>query len=117
MDEYLTSYEDVCVHALMLKDLPRTRAYCDAIQQCAGLLKGKAVLDVGAGSGILSLFAARAGARRVYAVEASNMAHIAKEVVAANGLGDVVEVIHAAVEDVTLPVDAVDVIVSGESVH
>ncbi|CEL93651.1 unnamed protein product [Vitrella brassicaformis CCMP3155] len=112
MDEYLTSYEDIDVHALMLKDLPRTRAYCDAIQQCAGLLEGKTVLDVGAGSGILSLFAARAGARRVYAVEASNMAHIAKEIVAANGLGDVVEVIHTAVEDVTLPVDAVDVIVS-----
>ncbi len=42
-------------------------------------------MDVGAGSGILSLFAAQAGARKVYAVEASNMAESARALIEANG--------------------------------
>ena len=50
-------------------------------------------MDVGAGSGILSLFAAQAGAAKVYAVEASNMAVNAKMLVEANGYGRVIEVI------------------------
>jgi len=50
-------------------------------------------MDVGAGSGILSLFAAQAGARKVYAVEASNMALSAKKLVKANGFENVIEVV------------------------
>ena len=50
-------------------------------------------MDVGAGSGILSLFAAQAGAAKVYAVEASNMAISAKALVEANGYQKIIEVI------------------------
>ena len=50
-------------------------------------------MDVGCGSGILSLFAAQAGAHKVYAVEASNMAKNAKKLIEANGFSSVIEVI------------------------
>lgn len=72
-------------------------------------------MDVGCGSGILSLFAAQAGAKKVYAVEASNMAKHARELVEANGFGAVIEVIESKVEDITaaqIPLKTVDVIVS-----
>jgi hypothetical protein len=47
----------------MLKDKVRTRAYMNAIKQNKHLFKDKVVLDVGCGTGILSMFAAQAGAR------------------------------------------------------
>ena len=72
---------------------------------------GDVVLDVGAGSGILSMFAARAGAARVYAVEQTSIAVLAQELVAANRLSDVIEVIQGDVMDIEPP-GRVDVIVS-----
>lgn len=47
-------------------------------------------MDVGAGSGILSLFAAKAGAKKVIAVEASGVASAAQLLADTNGLGNVV---------------------------
>lgn len=43
----------------------RTEAYRDALQQNPALLKGASVLDVGCGTGILSMFAAQGGAKQV----------------------------------------------------
>ncbi|KAM1365746.1 hypothetical protein ACFX13_044730 [Malus domestica] len=63
----------------------------------------QAVLDVGAGSGILAIWLTQARARKVYAVEATSMAEHARTVVKANNLQDVVEVIKGSMEDVVLP--------------
>ena len=52
----------------MLKDTVRTKSYQNAICNNSFLIKDKIVLDVGAGTGILSLFAAKTGAKHVYAV-------------------------------------------------
>lgn len=52
----------------MLKDTVRTKTYQNVIYQNTFLFKDKVVLDVGAGTGILSLFCAKAGAKHVYAV-------------------------------------------------
>lgn len=89
----------------------RTGAYHNAITANAADFKGKVVVDVGTGSGILAFFAAKAGARKVYALEASGAALRARKLLAANGLGDVVEVIHGKVEEITL-LERADVIVS-----
>lgn len=64
-DIYFSSYEDLSVHELMLKDRPRTLAYKEYIEKNAYIFKDKVVIDVGAGSGILSLFVAKAGAKKV----------------------------------------------------
>ena len=71
----------------------------------------KVILDVGAGSGILSFFAAQAGAKRIYAVEASTMAHFAQKLVDANNLSDSIKVIPGKIEEIELP-EKVDVIIS-----
>ena len=95
----------------MLQDLTRTGTYRHAFLSNAIDFKDKVVLDVGTGTGILALFACQAGARKVYAVEASQSAEIARALVEANGYSDRIEIIEAKLEDVTLP-EKVDIIIS-----
>lgn len=68
----------------MLEDHKRTGAYYQAVMQNRRQFAGKVVLDVGTGSGILAIFAAKAGAKKVYAVEATEMAKFAKQLVSHN---------------------------------
>jgi len=110
-DGYFSSYNDIQVHKLMLQDKPRTEAYKKAILDNSQLFKGKTVMDIGAGTGILSLFCMKAGATKVYAVEASPLVDLLREIVELNDEGGVVEVIHGRAEDIDLPVK-VDIIVS-----
>lgn len=70
----------------MLEDHKRTGAYHQAILHNRHCFDGKVVLDVGTGSGILAIFAAQAGARKVYAVEATDMAKVAKRLVDSNNV-------------------------------
>ena len=102
-------YAEFEVHRTMICDRVRTGAFRRAIESV--VRPGDIVLDVGVGSGILSVFAARAGAARVYAVERTSAAVLARELAAANGVAEVVRVIHGDVTDVELP-ERVDVIVS-----
>ncbi|KAF2285157.1 hypothetical protein GH714_038877 [Hevea brasiliensis] len=87
-DYYFDSYSHFGIHEEMLKDMVRTKTYQNVIYQNKFLFKNKVVLDVGAGTGILSLFCAKAGAARVYAVECSDMADMAKEIVESNGFSE-----------------------------
>merc|ERR1711974_199979 len=72
------------------------------------------VLDVGCGTGILSMFAAKAGAKMVIGVDMSSIVDHAKQIVKDNKLDDVVTIIRGKVEEISLPegVDKVDIIIS-----
>ena len=82
------------------------------ITSLKSLLRRPVNADVGCGTGILSLFAARAGAKKVYAVECSNIVDQARMIVERNGYSEVIEVIRGKMEDIELPVLKVDIIVS-----
>ena len=88
----------------LAQDKTRTGTYKQAIMAHADeCFKDKVVLDVGCGTGILSFFAAQAGAKRVYAVDASDIVSTAASVVESNGMADVIKVVKGTVEDVELP--------------
>lgn len=93
----------------MVNDRNRTNAYSEAIR--ARVNSDSVVLDLGAGPGIFTLMACQAGARKVYAVDADGIIQVARELVAANGFCDRVELIQAMSTSVNLP-EKVDLIVS-----
>ncbi|KAK1392552.1 Protein arginine N-methyltransferase PRMT10 [Heracleum sosnowskyi] len=95
----------------MLSDRVRMDAYYNSIFRNKSHFLDKVVLDVGTGSGILAIWSAQAGAKKVYAVEATKMTDHARELVRANNLEGIVEVIEGSIEDVILP-EKVDVIIS-----
>merc|ERR1712193_307684 len=93
-DYYFDSYAHFGIHEEMLKD--------------------KVVLDVGCGTGILSMFAAKAGARKVIGIDMSSIVEHAQKIVKNNNLDHIVTILKGKVEEVELPegIDKVDIIVS-----
>merc|ERR1712032_1100166 len=113
-DYYFDSYAHFGIHEEMLKDEVRTTSYRNAMIHNSHLFKGKVVLDVGCGTGILSMFAAKAGAAKVIGVDMSSIVEYARKIVEANNLSHKVQIIRGKVEEITLPdgVDKVDIIIS-----
>ena len=109
--QYFEYYGLLSQQHYMLQDSIRTSTYRNAIIGNSSDFKDKIVLDVGAGSGILSFFAAQAGAKRVYAVEASNVAEHAQNLAKSNNLSNQITVIAGKIEEIELP-EKVDVIIS-----
>uniref|UniRef100_A0A3Q3VYY9 Protein arginine N-methyltransferase 6 n=1 Tax=Mola mola TaxID=94237 RepID=A0A3Q3VYY9_MOLML len=108
---YFDSYSDVTIHEEMIADHVRTNTYRMAILRNSESMRGKVVLDIGAGTGVLSMFCVQAGAKKVYAVEACSIAEQAAKIVKHNNMEEKIEVIRGTVESVDLP-EKVDVIVS-----
>ena len=72
----------------MLKDEVRTLTYRRSMWDNKHLFKDKVVLDVGCGTGILSMFAAKAGAKHVIGIDMSNIIDQAQKIIEANGFKD-----------------------------
>ena len=96
-----SGWADPVEHGRMLHDDRRTGDYLAAV--AAAVRPGDVVLDIGTGSGVLAVAAARAGARRVYAVEGSDIAEVAERVFAANGVTDTVTLLPGWSRQIELP--------------
>ncbi len=81
-----TGFAGAPIHIAMLNDRTRTSAFLDAITKT--VRPDDVVVDLGTGTGVLAIAAARAGAQRVYAIESSAIADTAEAMFIANGVSD-----------------------------
>src|SRR5262245_24782537 len=107
------SYSTIGSHLEMLRDRIRTESYRNAIHEV--VKPGDRVLDFGCGTGVLSIFAERAGASKVYALDRTSMLRAAEDIFAKNGCKNI-QTIYGEGETVELP-EQVDVIVSERMGH
>lgn len=92
-----------------LIDAERSKVFGQAIRNT--VQKGDIVVDMGAGTGILSLFAAQAGAKKVYAIEFDNRNVVTlQKTIEVNGFKDTIEILHGDVTKIDLP-EVVDVVI------
>ena len=87
------------------------QSYQSAVVKNRNIFEGKVVLDIGTGSGILSVWSAFAGAEKVWAVEFTDMAKHAVQLAKHNGVDEVVTVVKGAIEELDLSPGSVDVII------
>ncbi|KAK1784833.1 hypothetical protein P4O66_018183 [Electrophorus voltai] len=111
-DYYFDSYAHFGIHEEMLKDEVRTLTYRNSMYHNKHVFKDKIVLDVGSGTGILSMFAAKAGAKHVYGIECSSISEYSEKIIRANHLDSVITIFKGKVEETELPVEQVDIIIS-----
>jgi protein arginine N-methyltransferase 1 len=102
------AYTDISEHQWMIEDRARTGAYEEAIRR--GIGPADTVLDFGCGLGILAMFAAKAGARKVYAVDRLPIVRLAHEIAKANGFSSI-DFMYEPGHELSLP-EKVNVIVS-----
>jgi len=111
-DYYFDSYAHFGIHEEMLKDEVRTLTYRNAMYHNKHLFRGKTVLDIGCGTGILCMFAAKAGAAKVIGIECSGIVEHAEKITKENHLDDIITIVKGKVEDVEIPAEKVDIIIS-----
>ncbi|CAF3956697.1 unnamed protein product [Rotaria sp. Silwood2] len=113
-DDYFATYNHYDIHKDMLQDKVRTESYLKCIKENVDVFRNKIVLDVGCGTGILSMACIKYGhAKMVIAVDMSDMIYDAMAIAKENNIDESKLVfIHGRIEDVNLPVEKVDIIIS-----
>ena len=101
--------DTIQLHVNMLNDRTRTSAYLASISKA--VRPGDVVLDIGTGTGVFAIAAARAGARQVYAIEAGRIAKAARTLFRVNGVADRVTLIRGWSTCITLP-ERADVLIA-----
>jgi predicted RNA methylase len=104
-----SGYDTAPIHVAMLNDRTRTSRLIAGIQEVVH--PGDIVVDIGTGTGVLAVAAVRAGARHVYAIEATNFREFAREVFEANKVADRVTLQEGWSTQISLP-ELADVLVS-----
>ncbi|HEV7738475.1 MAG TPA: 50S ribosomal protein L11 methyltransferase [Chlamydiales bacterium] len=89
-NSFVSIASDTDIHAVMIQDTVRTSSSASFILTNSTLFRDATVLDVGCGTGILSLFAAKAGAKHVIAVDASDITKRTEKVVSDNKMNDII---------------------------
>ena len=87
---YFEGYSHPEINKDILLDKVRMRVYEEAIRASVA---GKIVVDVGAGTGALSIIAVQAGAKILFAIEASSMIEFAKQAIKDNNVAEIVHLI------------------------
>lgn len=105
-------YTDPTAHYSYHEPFLRDPMFMDTFSRMVdeGTFKNKVVLDIGSGLGILSLLAARAGAKRVIGIETSSIVNSAREIAESNGFSNVITFHRGTVENVQI--EKVDIIIS-----
>ncbi|XP_043268413.1 protein arginine N-methyltransferase 1 [Venturia canescens] len=111
-DGYFSTYSHFAIHHEMLTDTVRTETYRDALLTNSNMFSNCVMLDVGCGTGILSMFAAKSGCRKVISVDQSDVIYHAMDIVRENNLDDIIQLKKGRLEDIDLGVEKVDAIVS-----
>ena len=104
-----SGYSSARIHIAMLNDRARTQAYIAALE--AAVRPDSVVVDLGTGTGIMAATAARCGAKRVYAIEASGIANVARALYADNGFQDRITLLEGRSTEIELP-ERADILVS-----
>ncbi len=102
-------FDSAWIHTAMLNDRIRTSKFFEGIREV--VRPGDVVLDIGTGTGVLAIAAARAGARHVYAIECGEIGEAAKSIFQANGLSERITLLKGWSSQITLPLRA-DVLVT-----
>lgn len=112
-DNYFDSYANLEIHRIMLEDKARMKFFKDSILN-QKIFKDSIVLDVGCGTGIQSQYAMKANAKKIYAIEASDITKTTKKILEQNDTKNTIVLLNKCIEDCNYDINksSIDILIS-----